>query len=202
MSGASKVEARRWGFTMVEIMVATALFSIVVGSILSTFMVFANSSEGLAAYVDMSMDSRSSLESCARDIRSSENILYATETEIVLQYPDNSFYDGAYVKYVFDDISGFFTRFKYDQSAVVDTTTGAITGKLISENRLLEGVEKFVFNYYDPLGDPLDPNSASLLLSIKSIQIDAKMLRTISKTSASDYIISARFLMRNRNVTQ
>ena len=202
MSTLFKVSGKKSAFTLLEVMVATTLFGIVIASIISTFIIFAKGSESLAQYVEMSMDSRRSLETCARDIRSGEEIHYATTNAIVLQYPDNTFYDGSILKYEYDDSSKFYTRYVYDKSATVDSSDGSIAGTVLSEIRLLEGVEEFAFNFYDPLGKLLDPDSESLLLSIKSIQIDAKMQRAVTQTTATDYIISARFLMRNRTVTE
>jgi len=67
---------------------------------------------------------------------------------------------------------------------------------------LLDGVGQFAFAFFDPLGRKLPFSSPSLLLSIKSVQIDSELLRELSGTDATDYIISARFMMRNRPVTQ
>jgi hypothetical protein len=63
-------------------------------------------------------------------------------------------------------------------------------------------VEQFTFGFFDPLGSSLPLSTESLLLSVKSVQIDAEMLRSVSQVKATDYIISARFMMRNRPVTK
>lgn len=187
---ASARESARAGFTLLETIIAATISTIIMASIVSTFIVFATGSQSVGAYVEMSMDSRKGLEIFARDIRSAEDITSATTTSITVEYPDNSFYDGQIVEYIFDDSADLFSRIEYDKNK-----------NLVSNEVLLDGVDAFAFNFYDPLGADLDPTAASLLLSIKSVQIDAKMLRKISQASATDYIISARFLMRNRPVT-
>jgi len=198
----------RSAFSLLEVMIAVTIFSIAIASILSTFIVFAAGSESVGAYVEMSTDSRRSLELCARDIRAAEEITYADDNTIVLQYPDNSFYSGHYVKYYFDDDADIYSRYEFEDDVVlkangdIDDSDAGLAGNTISNDTLLDGVEEFIFNFYDPLGSALSSSTASLLLSIKSIQIDAKMQRSISQTKATDYIISARFLMRNRKVTQ
>jgi type II secretory pathway pseudopilin PulG len=50
---------RRCGYTLVELIVSTGLLGLVMVSMVGTFMVFASSSKGVAAYTEMSQQSRS-----------------------------------------------------------------------------------------------------------------------------------------------
>jgi len=45
-------------------------------------------------------------------------------------------------------------------------------------------------------------NSPSILAETKSVQINAKLLKKVITSNTTDYIISARFLMRNFKPTQ
>jgi hypothetical protein len=176
---------------MVELIVSVALSAIVITSILSTFMVFAAGSKSVGGYVEMSQQSRKTLEQYSRDIRAAENVATAEAQTLVIVYPDDAFYDAHTVEYVYDPASYTFSRIERDQD-----------GTLISSSVQLDGVKRFIFNYFDPLGQPLADSTESLLLSIKSVQMDAEMERAISELDVSDYIISARFMMRNRNVAK
>lgn len=179
------------GYTMVELIVATGLMGIVMVSMVGTFMVFASGSKGVAAYTEMSQQSRKALELFARDIRASEDVTTATQHDVVVVIPEDTYYSGGTAQYTFDQDLGLFSRVIRDNSGVVT-----------SNQILLDGVELFAFGYFDPLGQSLDYAKESLLLSVKSIQIDAEMVRAVSQNEATDYIISARFLMRNRPVTE
>jgi hypothetical protein len=160
-------------------------------SVLGTFMVFARGANGVAAYTDMSHQSRKALELFARDLRAAEDVIKADQYTLSIVIPEDDFYNGESVEYVFDLDFGIFSRIEYDKD-----------GNLTSNDILLDGVEQFMFGFYDPLGQKLEYSQESLLLAIKSVQIDSEMLRNISQTAATDYIISARFMMRNRALTE
>jgi len=178
-------------YTLVELIVATGLLSIVLVSMVGTFMVFASGSKGVAAYTEMSQQSRKALELFARDIRAAEDVTTATQYDLLIQIPEDTYYGGGTVQYTFDSEFGIYSR-------IVRDKFDAVTSNEI----LLDGVAQFTFGFFDPLGQPLDYTQQSLLLSVKSVQIDAEMVRGVSLTEATDYIISARFMMRNRPVTE
>lgn len=179
------------GFSLVELVVATTLSTIVLASVVSTFIVFAAGSKSVAGYTEMSGQSRKALELYSRDIRAAEDITQAEETTLLIVYPDGDFYDGSTVEYTYDDSASIFSRIERDKD-----------GNLNSNEVVLDGVEQFAFGFFDPLGTRLDYDTESLLLSVKSVRIDAVMVRDISETDVTDYIISARFMMRNRSVTK
>jgi len=179
------------GFTIAELIVATTISGIVLASMVGTFLTFAVGARSIGAYTDMSKDSRVVLENFARDMRAAEDVNQATANTLEVVFPDTSFYSGSSVTYDYDKDAKLLFRIEQDSS-----------GNEISNEMLLDGVEQFTFSYFDPLGKELGLNTASILLSVKSVQIDAEMLRNISRAEATDYIISARFMMRNRPVTE
>jgi len=181
----------RAGFTLAELMMVTAISAIGLASILATFLAFARGSESVGTYVKMSAQGREVLERCARDMRAATDVEEATVNRLRVRLPDGDVYDGESIEYVFDDAAGEFRRIKREQD-----------GTLVSDNALLENVATLELKYYGPLGDSLSTSSSSLLLSIKSIQIDAKLSRDVSDVEATDYIITARYMMRNRPVTE
>ena len=136
------------------------------------------------------MGLRKALEVFAVDMRAAEDVTEATGDSVTIVYPDNDSFDGRVIRYDYDSDDSSFTRVSRDSD-----------GNLVRKEELLGGVEKVAFAYFDPLGNRLDSSTASLLLSIKSVQLDAKMVRGSVGPDATDYIISARFMMRNRPVT-
>jgi hypothetical protein len=94
---------------------------------------------------------------------------------------------GTTVNYKFNTADKNFSRKKTDSS-----------GNLLSEDILFEDVDSFKFVYYNRLSVDVT-NSASIFAEAKSVQINAKLLKKVISTNTTDYIISARFLMRNYN---
>lgn len=179
------------GFTLAELLVATAISGVVLASMVGTFLTFAVGARSVGAYTEMSKDSRKVLEYFARDMRAAEDVTTADASTLEVTFPDTGFYAGSSVTYDYDKEAKLLFRIEEDSSGVE-----------ISNQLLLEGVEQFVFSYFDPLGRSLSVDTPSLLLSVKSVQVDAEILRDISRAEATDYIISARFMMRNRPVTE
>lgn len=179
------------GFTLVEVLVATAISGIVLASIVGTFLTFAIGARSVGAYSEMSNSSRAALEYFARDVRAAEDVIVATESSLVVVSPSSSYHVNTTVTYDYDQEAKLFFRVEEDSF-----------GNEISNRVLLDGVEQFTFSYFDPLGKSLDIDSPSILLSVKGVQVDAELRRQISRTDATDYIISARFMMRNRPVTE
>lgn len=182
---------RAAGFTLVELIISASLSTIVITSMLATFMVFAKSSKSVTGYVDMSNQSRKVLEFFSRDVRAAADVVSATCDSFIIVYPDDAIYGSSSVEYVYDADFELFSRIVRDKA-----------GMVTSNATLLDGVGRLNLDYFDPLGVGLDCDSESLLLSIKSVQLDAELKRSISNLDATDYIISARFMMRNRTVTQ
>lgn len=184
-----KISRLKKGFTLVELMISMTLSSFVLASVTSTFIAFARGANSIGAYTEMSSQSRKTLEIFARDIRAAEEIASATGSSITITMPDNAFYSGQTIEFIYDNVFELVSRVEYDSG-----------GTLISNDVLLDGVAAFTFTVYDPLGSELAFDTPSLLLSIKSIQMDSELFRKISSTDATDHIISARFMMRNRAV--
>lgn len=181
---------RRQAFSLVEMLMAMTIGSIVLASILATFIGFSKRTQSLGAYTQMNNESRISLEILARDVRSAENVTVATASALSLVMPTAAPYNGHLIEYNYNSILDTFSRVERDSG-----------GNVIDTRVLLDGVDIFSFSYYDPLGVGLPVATPSLLLSVKGIQIEAKLLRTISGLDATDFVISARFMMRNRPVT-
>lgn len=181
MSGGNNASVR--GFTLVEIMVTLGLLGLVLAAIIPTFNFFGKSIIGLGNYTMMSQDSRRSLEILSRDFHMAETLLKAEAHEVTMVLPVDA--GGQMVNYVYSPANG----------TVVRTSTPP--GGTAVSNQLMDDVDEFSFVFFNRLGVELGYAHAPLLVETKSIQVNAKLLKKVISTDTSDYIISARFLMRN-----
>jgi len=179
--------ARCRAFTLVEIMIAVSLLSLVLSTMIPTFIVFAKSIASLGNYASMSRDSRIGLELISRDFHAAEILTKATANELTLTLPADA--GGGTVNYKYTPGTvpgkGTFTRVTTPSSGTTQTT------------QLLDDVVQFSMAYYNKLGVDVS-SSASVLSQAKSVQLNAKLEKTVVTTANTDYIISARFLMRNK----
>lgn len=179
----SRIQARGVGFTLVEMMVAVTLLSLVLLTMIPTFSVFTKSVAGLGNYAAMSRDSRSGLELISRDLHGAAALTKATAAELTLTMPIDG--GGETVNYAYDSTNGTFTRTATDPSGAVLSAA------------LFDDVDQFSLVYFNKLGVDVT-SSASVLGQTKSVQINAKLVKKVITTANTDYIISARFLMRNK----
>ena len=184
-------------FTLVELMFSMTILMIALGSITGTFMVFARSSASVGEYVDMSSESRKALELFSRDVRaadgiavigvtSSNGVVY-TDQGLNLTFPD--YYGDRSVRYSYNSTSGILRRIENYEGTE-------------SESNLLTGMQQFKIQLFQAPGDDFESISgpvASVNEWAKSLQLDAELIRTVMTLDNTDYIISARFMMRNMN---
>lgn len=184
-------------FTLVELMFSMTILMIALGSITGTFMVFARSSASVGEYVNMSSESRQVLELFSRDIRAADGIMVIsatssngvvyTEQGINLTYPD--YYGDRWISYRYDPTSGILRRTEKYQTT--ETATN-----------LLTGIKRFKIQLFQAPGENFESISgpvASVNEWAKSLQLDAELIRSVMAIDNTDYIISARFMMRNMN---
>lgn len=184
-------------FTLVEVMYSMTILMIALGSITATFMAFAKSSVSVGEYVDMSYQSRKALEIFSRDVRGADGInvispissggaVYSNRG-MDLTFPD--YYGNKTVQYRYDSLTGSLRRTENYKGTV-------------SQSDLLTGVRQFKIQFFKAPGSNFqsEPGAAgSVSLWAKSLQLDAELLRTVLAIDNTDYIISARFMMRNMN---
>jgi len=174
----------RRGFTLVEMMVTVTLLGLVLVTIIPTFGVFARSIAGLGNYSAMSRDSRSGLELISRDFRAAEDLTLANSGEVTLVLPA--------------DAGGGTVNYKYNISEESFVRTAVPDSGITSEDKLFLDVKEFSMVYYNKRGDDVT-EEASILAEAKSVQMNAKLVKKVLTTDNTDYIISARFLMRNKS---
>ena len=184
-------------FTLVELMFSVTILMIAMGSIFGTIMAFARSSVSVGEYVEMSYESRKALELFSRDVRAADGIsvisarssdgVVFSKRGVDLTYPD--YYGDRSVSYRYNSSRGSLRR--------VETYDGTTT-----RSDILTGVTKLNIQFFQTPGDDFVSTSgpvASVNSWAKSLQLDAELSRTVVTLDNTDYIISARFMMRNMN---
>ncbi len=179
---ALRFHSKRQGFTLVEIMVTVTVLALVLASMIPTFIFFSKSIASLGNYTTMSRESRGGLERFSRDLHAVQSLLKAEEQEITFVLPD--------------DAGGDTVSYKYDASKKQVTRTSTDPDGNVSSKMLFDDVENFKMIYFNRLDVDIT-GQPSILAEAKSVQVKAKLVKKVITTDNTDYIISARFLMRN-----
>ena len=178
--------ARRGGFTLVELMIGATLSSFVLLAILTTFLFMGRSGANLRNYSDMESQARRSLEIFAEDARQASAISWTSDVSVLLTVKSTG------IRYSYDSSTRLFSR-------QVGTATAQV---------LISGVRAgtFAFKAYNVAGSEMVLVSAANLTaassSTKQIQISLEASRTTTTvTSATNLVLSARYILRNKIVT-
>lgn len=185
------------GFSLVEIMVATTIGVFIMASSYATIMSLAKGSQSMINFTEMNSQTRMALEMFGRDIRMAHDISTKDETKITIQ---KNVWLSSVNDYVECDITyEFVPNSKHFTRKVERTSNGAVLHNKV----LLFQVETIKFNYYG-LIDQADPNISPIannLLEVKHVQLEAKLQKEVLRIKNTNYIISARFMMRNKDVS-
>lgn len=176
--------ARRSGFTLVEVMVSAALSSFILAGVLSTFLFLGRSGANLNNYNDMESQARKALELFAEDTRQASAVAWTSDTSLTLVV------NAVSITYAYDSGAARFTR------AVGGNTT-----------TLLSGITTFNFLAYTITGSPITDFSTAVARTTannttKQVQISLSAARTSATvTTATNIVLSARYVLRNKRVT-
>lgn len=185
------------GFSLAEIMVATTISAFILTSAYATIMSLAKGSESMINFSEMNGQTRVALELFGRDMRMASDVETASEQVVKVQkkvyIPSSNANIACDITYEFVPSAETFTR----------TIVRRDTGTTIEDRILLYDVDALKFTYYS-LINPTDPwvsPAAHNPLEVKHVQIEAKLQRNVLNLKNTNYIISARFMMRNKDVS-
>lgn len=173
------------GFTLTEIMVGATLAGFILAAVLSTFLFLGRSGANIRNYSDMESQSRKGLEIFAEDVRQASAIVWVSTSQISLTV------NSAAVVYVYDTTARTFSRVDGGSNRVL--ISGITAGT-------------FTFRAYNVVGTPLPLSTAAELAaassSTKQLQISLEASRTNQTVvAATNTVLSARFILRNKIVT-
>lgn len=177
MSASDRLRSRRAraaGLTLVEVIVATTLFGLLIAAVLSSFVFILRSERSLANYTEMNAEARGMLELLGRDAKSAVAVTNFTATRLTLVVPTNTSGGTAEVTYELDAAAGRLVR-----------ATGGQATTLVGD------VGDLVFRY-------LNSNNAvtTSLAELKQVQLSLRILRQVSRASTSQHVISAQYTLR------
>lgn len=180
--GLSQRSGQTAGFTLLESMMVVVLATTVVTLLVPSLVFFSRSMFGVGNYCVMSAASRSGLEIFSRDLHAAESITMADESGLIVTLPAELSSATVMYSYNYDD---------QELSRTITPLAGAVSRRV-----LFGDVDRFSFVYYNRLGVEVT-DRPSVLIETKSVQINAKLIKQVVSVKNTDYIISARFLMRN-----
>ena len=193
------------GFSLVEVLIAMVISVFILASSYATIISLAKGSESMINFSEMNTQSRIALEMFGRDARMTEDVTTFTTTKFTgkreLWDSQTNKYVDRFITYEFVPQAGTFTRTVNEVRIVKKAET---PGTQVSQDTLLFDVEELNFYYYR-LVDPEIPNYdpiAKTVLEVKHVQLEAKLKRRVLNLDNTNYIISARFMMRNKDVSE
>jgi prepilin-type N-terminal cleavage/methylation domain-containing protein len=169
----------RGGFTLVEVLFTLAVSSFVLGGILTSYIFSVKGFRVVSNYNDMQTEGRKSLDWFARDVRIGIKVSSCVSNRLVLVLPRSVGGDGVVTA------SNIVTH-------AVQSGTWSRTDNSGSAKRLATGVTSLTFSLYDKAG-----NTTTQADQAVSVQVLARLTKSVqNKTQTTDFL-SARFRMRN-----
>ena len=178
--------SRLSGFTLSELMVSTALSAVVLAGVLASFIYLTRASLGIRNYTDLETEARNAMETFAQDVRMSSGAIWNSATSITFTIEQGGTTTSA--TYSYDPRARTFSR----------TPQGGSPDVLITQ------IRSFAFNAYsiDTTAISLTSISSATNNATKQVQISLESERSQSSLAlATNKVISARFVLRNKQVT-
>jgi prepilin-type N-terminal cleavage/methylation domain-containing protein len=115
----TRTKAGRGGFTIIELLVGTAIGLVVLAAVVSFFLFGTRSFSSMANYTDLNSKDRLASDAITRDIRSALQVISATTNQVVLQAPPAEANNT--ITYTYNPGAGTLTRMDTDSSRVMLT---------------------------------------------------------------------------------
>jgi Tfp pilus assembly protein PilW len=169
----------------VEVLVGATLSGVILVGTLSSFLFLGRSAANLVSYSDMESQARRGLEVFAQDVRQASAIAWTSDTQVALTV------NTVAVAYAYDAVTGTFSRVAAGDSRVI--ISGITPGTFRFRAYNVAGAEL-------PLATPAHLAAAGS--STKQLQISLEAARTNrTVVAATNTVLSARFILRNKIVT-
>lgn len=178
MSASDPLRRRaRRGLTLIEVLVATSLLGLLLSAVLSSFVFLLQGEQSLGNYNSMNAEARQLLELLGRDAKSASSVTNFTATSLTLVVPTNT--------------SGGTQEVTYELDAATNSCVRIAGGQTRS---LVPNVTSFAFRY-------LNGNNVvtSSLVELKQVQLSLRMVRRVSSSSNSQYVVSAQYTLRAKS---
>lgn len=183
---------RHAGFTLMEVLISTTISSIIMVALLTTFLMMGRSGANARNYTGMEADARKGLERFGEDVRMAKTIAWTSSTNITLtlSHPNDNNTDT--VIYSWDNTPNSSTY-----QCLLRNGPDPVTG-VTSTQALIHNVKVFEFNRW-MLGTS---GAATNDLGTDQLQIRLTLRQqSVTAATASNLVVSARFVMRNKRTT-
>ncbi len=167
----------RRAFTLPEMLIALSISSVVLLGTTSSLSFILKSTLGTAFYVEMNSQTRRGLEVFGRDMRMAKQVYFADEGEIEIGVPGES--GERRIHYLYKDSDRSFVRIEAGW-----------------EYTVLDDLETLTLRYYNVLANP-----TSVVEEVKQIQLEAIAENKVLHLKHTNHTLSARYMMRNREVS-
>lgn len=178
-----KPRRARAGFTLAEIMIGSALGSLVLAGVLTSYTMLARSGTRAVNYSMMESQTRRAFEQLGGDLRMASDIDWNSATSITLTVPNNYTTTGNEVTYA------------YNSGAKTFTMSPAPGGASGSSYILTRDVSSLTFSRYTR-----NNTAATTDASTKRVQLSISTRREAGGAATTETISSASFTMRNKSV--
>ena len=187
---------RRRAFTLAEVMVAATLATLVLAGVMSAFLFIGRTSFSTGNYSEMEAQTRRALDRFAGDVRMATGIRWNSSQSLTLTLPTAT-NANTQVTYAYDPLSvGATARTFY-------RVFGDATSTLPRE-ALVRGVATdFTFQRFKLEQNGVIANAAANDLETKLVQVSLRPVRQgVTTVASSQRTLSARYLLRNKRVSQ
>ncbi len=177
-----RVRSRR-GFTLVELLISAGLAGFILTAVLTTFLFLGRSGANIQNYNDMEGQARRGLEQFAQDVRQASSITWNSSSSVTLVVDSTNI--------TWAHSSGAFSR-----------QVGSATART-----MLTGITSFTYKAYTISGTEITDFSTAAALTTagkttKQLQLSLEASRTSSTVArATNLVLSARYILRNKRVT-
>ena len=183
------------GFTLAEVMIATALSSIIMAGVLSAFLMIGRTGYNASNYSQLSQETGHALDVFAQDAHQTCDLHWNSAQSITLSLPTST-NATTQVTYAYDTDPASSTRGCFYRLA--GATTSAAARQILVHNVASD----FTFQRYKLEQTGVSDNTAANDLETKQIRLTMRSSRTGATTVAANHsAISASYILRNKKVS-
>ena len=172
------------GFSLVELIVASSLSTIIMAAVLSSFLMMGRSGANAANYVVMEQQARGTLERFGQDVRMAQYFTTVSTSRVRLTIPHAADNGSNTVDYVYDATAQTFSRVGNDPVTGTPNTTLI----LVKNVRNCE-FKRWMLGSVGPATSDANTDQVQIRLTINK--------STTTVVAATNLVVSARFVMRN-----
>lgn len=189
-TSAQSIKSRSAGFTLTEIIVATTLSGFVLAGVLSAFIFIGQTGFRASSMSEMENDVRRGLEIFAEDARNARDLRWNGAQSLTFMLPSGS------VTYAYDNATGSNTYRSFYR------VEGDASSNQPRRTLVRNVAPDFAFRRFKLEQPGVTDNSATSDLETKQIQVVLRAQRTsVATTGASQQAVSARYVLRNKRVS-